>query len=632
MSFKKFLSTFIPNVFVAVIMLRWYAMQFLYRAMDEFVSGLPVTLGATVLLTIVVAIIVKKFTSPFDEMLNKVQTGYELTDEERIIALKVTRKVNWVITIACVVGFFIGQILVLIIEVSSGVREFHLVRLIFTVVQAVLIGFVVNVVIISNFEEQVSPYRRMLGINNYEQFSVFKCSSFKSKVFLVIIPCLLVLAINTLAVPFEIINRQNTAPVPNALANYLIWGIVSTIITMIPILSSLNITLTGYMERIKTSTNAINDIVKKGDLVTRLNIAKLDNIGELVSSINGLMDQLSGMIKSVRGQTDVVADSAKVLDEVADKANQAINALDLSIEKINSEVSTQNELIVSGGKDIVSLLDGVKDVEHHVLGQSSSVQESSASIAEMAANIDSVAEMTKKADIVSEELSHTTQKGNEAINEAIKSISEIQKASMQVQEIVKSIQKVASQTNLLSMNAAIEAAHAGEFGAGFAVVADEVRALAASSSVSTKEIQSYIKQMVEKINGGVAAINQAGNAFKSIEENVEKNTNLIQTISRAMDEQQIGAKETMTATALMVEATQAIRDLAESQSRYGENIKQMVENVINSSELVTNALSENKNAAMNIVNSIQKVGATVQKNDEAVGLMKNAVEKYKIEV
>lgn len=629
-SFKKFIGVFVADVLVGVLMLRWYAMQFLYRTMEDFLPGLPVTLGATVVMSIIAIILVKKATLPFDRILKKIPDGYIPTDEDRESALKTTRKVNWVIIGLCIAGFFIGQIIVLAIEVSTGVREFHLLRIAFTIVQATIVGMTVAICIIFVYDELISPYRQVLEIHDYTRFANCKTLDMKKRIILLMILGILLSTINTLAVPFEIINVQKTAPVENALSYYLLWGFVSCIVSAVPILHALVVVMKGYQRRIKNSTTILVDIAKEGDLVSRINISAIDDVGELVGSINTLMDQLSDMVKNIRGQTDIVSKSAKVLSTVSKDTTDAFKAMDFTMDKIQTESKKQNELVLAADKDINNLFAGVKDVEHHVQEQSSSVQESSASIAQMAANIASVADMTKKADVVSEELSKTTDEGNGYIVEAVKSIQEIQMASAEVQEIVKTIQKISSQTNLLSMNAAIEAAHAGEFGAGFAVVADEVRSLASSSATSAKDIQNRIKDMVEKINQGVRAIEQAGNAFNVIAKNVEENTSLIQTISRAMEEQQIGAKETMDATAEMVEATQAIRELSMSQSQYAENIKSMMETVVNSSGKVGQAVFENHNASENLVDALKTVSETVNENSDAVASMKSAMEKFSV--
>ncbi|NLM00742.1 MAG: hypothetical protein GX220_04740 [Treponema sp.] len=629
-SFRKYIAVFIPNVIIAVLFLRWYAMQFLYRTLEDYMPGLPTTMGATIIIAIITIIIVRKITFPFDKLLKKVKAGYEPSDDERVMSLKIANKVNLVTVGACLLGFFIGQAIVLGIEIATGVREYHFLRVVITMFQAISIGTVCALSMIFSFVELITPYKTVLKIHDIEPFLKYKSMNIDKKVMIMVTASMIMLAVNTLSVSFEIINVQETQPVQNALSYYLGWGVVSTILSMSFSAAPLWLILQGYKKRINNSSQFLSDIAAKGDMVSRIDITVIDDVGELVHIINVHMEEFGNMLKNMQEKTDVVGKSAGVLSMVVSNASFALTGMDDTRCKINEECNRQNKLILAADKDVHSLYQGIRTVEKHVHEQSSSVQQSSASITQMAANIASVADMTKKADVVSDELSSTTEKGNNSITKAIKSILEIQKSSVEVQEIVKVIQKIASQTNLLSMNAAIEAAHAGEFGAGFAVVADEVRTLAASSAKSAKDIQLHIRSMVDKIDGGVQAIEEAGDAFKMIAENVEKNSSLIQTISRAMEEQEVGAKETMDATAEMVEATQAIHELVEKQSEYADNIKSMMETVVNSAEQVSGAVEENQNAGDNIVLSIRQVEETVNKNSNAVEIMQKSIQKYQI--
>lgn len=626
--FMSYLKLFVPTTLVAISMLRFYAMQYLYRTPEKYWPGMPTTLAATIVIAIITLIIVKKITTPFDKLLKKIQTGYEPTSEERLSALKIYKKVNYVTLGANILGFFVGQIAVLIIEVSTGVTEYHMQRITFSVIQAILTGAMSAICTIFVFNELIAPHRRLLKIQEIKNFTNTGNMSVSATVITVFIVSILFMFCNTLSVSFEIINVQNTAPVQDAMKIYLSSGIVSFIISFLPAIFILLFVLKGLKGRVKSTTELVHDIAEKGDLTSRIDITMIDDFGGLIASVNGLMNQLSSMIVSLRQQTQVVSSSAEVLGQVSGSVATAVDAMDKTRDRIENENQKQNELITAADKDISNLFDGVKTVEQHVQEQSSSVQQSSSSIAEMAANISSVADLTKKADSVSNSLSNITQQGNASIAEAINAINEIQEASGKVQEIVKVIQQISSQTNLLSMNASIEAAHAGEFGAGFAVVANEVRTLAASSSTSTKEIQKHIKEMVSKISGGVKAISQAGEAFKIIASNVDQNSSLIQTISSAMDEQKIGARETTQATAELVDAIQAVRELASKQSLYTENIIKTMEEVVVSSRRVKEAITENETASINLINSVKKVEETVNSNGEAVSTMKQSIEKF----
>lgn len=628
--FVAYLKLFVPTTLVAISMLRFYAMQYLYRTPEKFWPGMPTTLGATVVIALITLIVVKIITNPFDQLLKKIQKGYEPTSDERLSALKIYKKVNFVTLGANVLGFFVGQVAVLIIEVSSGVTEYHIQRILFSVVQAVLTGGMSAICAIFVFNEMIAPLRRMLKIQDIKGFSKTGNMSVSATVITVFIISMLFMCCNTLSVSFELINVQKTAPVQDAMGIYLRSGILSFVITFLPAFFILLVVLRGLRLRVKSTTELVHDIADKGDLTSRIDITMVDDFGGLIASVNALMNQLSAMIITLRKQTEVVSNSASVLEHVSNSVTNAVSEMDKTRNRIEIENQKQTELIVAADKDISGLYNGVKTVEQHVQEQSSSVQQSSASITEMAANITSVADLTKKADTLSNDLSDITEKGSASIASAINSIVEIQTASREVQDIVKVIQKIASQTNLLSMNAAIEAAHAGEFGAGFAVVANEVRSLAASSATSAKEIQKHIQEMVQKIDGGVQAIDQAGEAFKGIATNVDQNSSLIQTISRAMDEQQVGAHETMEATAELVEAIQAVRELASKQSLYAENIMKMMENVVSSSKQVGEAIFENSNSSNNLVNSIKRVEETVQSNGEAVLTMKESIGKYAV--
>ena len=155
----------------------------------------------------------------------------------------------------------------------------------------------------------------------------------------------------------------------------------------------------------------------------------------------------------------------------------------------------------------------------------------------MAANVKSVSEATEQADGFASKLARAAEAGTSSVSESILAIKKVEESSKKVTEMVSVIAQIAAQTNLLAMNAAIEAAHAGESGKGFAVVANEVRALAESSAKSAKGINAQIKKMVEAVRNGVSLSSKAGEELGLIMEDTTATTGLVRQIAEAMNEQ-----------------------------------------------------------------------------------------------
>jgi len=435
---------------------------------------------------------------------------------------------------------------------------------------------------------------------------------------------------NTLSVSFEIINRQLINPVEDALSVYIKGGLLVCFVSFLPAFGILWFILRNLKNRIKETSNLIHEMGDNGNLTARLDITIMDDFGILTSSINSFMAKLGNIITNLRNEASVVAQSAVHLTAEIESATAALTQMSASCTNIGAQGNRQDELIVSVHNDIAGMAESAESVEKEVSEQSSAVQQSSASIAEMVANINSVAEMSKKAGSISDALTTTSTEGNQAISDAVKAINEIQASSAEVQDIVRVIQKIASQTNLLSMNAAIEAAHAGSAGQGFAVVADEVRSLAASSAKSAKEINTHITDMVSKINAGVEAIQSAGNAFKEISVNVDHTSGLVQTIANAMEEQRVGAKETMEATSYFVESVNKIKALSEKQTVYSKSVDNAMNNVVLSSREIATVIKEASISCRKLTEVVEKVNNAVQKNDQAVSKMNGVMEIFTV--
>lgn len=188
--------------------------------------------------------------------------------------------------------------------------------------------------------------------------------------------------------------------------------------------------------------------------------------------------------------------------------------------------------------------------------QASSIEETSASLEELASMTKMNTENTNQANSLMTTTKGVIQQANHSMTDLTKSMGEIAQAGEQTQKIVKTIDEIAFQTNLLALNAAVEAARAGEVGAGFAVVADEVRNLAKRAAEAAKNTSNLMADIVKKIRAGGELVTVTNTAFQQVSSGSDKVVNLIGEIVSASQEQSQGIDQINQAIAQMNGVTQ----------------------------------------------------------------------------
>ena len=204
--------------------------------------------------------------------------------------------------------------------------------------------------------------------------------------------------------------------------------------------------------------------------------------------------------------------------------------------------------------------------------QASSLEETSASLEEVAAMTRNNATNASKANSMMEKTRQIVQEGNQAMTQASQAMTEISQASDQISKIIKVIEEIAFQTNLLALNAAVEAARAGEHGKGFAVVADEVRNLAQRAAAAAKETADLIAQTVERVNRGVDLNRRTSESFAEIGKASEEVAELVAQIAHASNEQAQGVEQVNAAVSQMDKITQQTASNAEESAAAAEEL------------------------------------------------------------
>ncbi len=627
--FATFTIVLLLVTYVSVLTLRWFALEFIYNDVAAMWGGtLPNIMVASLLLFVAVAI--GYFVArPFDQIVKKIQEEKRKATKEEIGAcLKSYRGIILLIVIANVIGFFVGQIIIVYIGIANGTNQYYFSRVFLVIAQAMAFGGISAITAIKIVDFLLIKKREMLEIGSIVDFKS-RSPKISISIGLVFFISLYFLGMNMLTVPYGILLEQHNGTFQGDLLSAFfkkgaLCIVLSLIIGAIPFMTVLR----GLSQRIKLTSRLLDDIANNGDLTCRININMTDDFGLLISSVNTLIEKLSSMIKDFKSETDAVTESAGIISKSARYATGALGVMNHSLQHIDENSKKQDELVEITGENLMMLSDSIDTVKLHVTQQTEAVQSISTAISKMTDSISSVADTAKKAQDVSQGLSERSDVGNTAVEHAVATMKEIQLVSEEVRKLLKVIQSIASQTNLLSMNAAIEAAHAGEFGAGFAVVADEVRSLASSSSSSARDIQIKIKEMMEKITAGVEAITSAGTAFQGIRENVVENAELVKNIYDAMIAQNQGASETKQAADELVEAIHAIRDLAEEETEGAVKLRDSMDAVVAASKSTVAAVQESLEATANMKNTVSLVDTSAAGNVESVEKIHNHVEQF----
>jgi len=246
---------------------------------------------------------------------------------------------------------------------------------------------------------------------------------------------------------------------------------------------------------------------------------------------------------------EVRVEGSDPIDQLADGIQQMMSDLRSVIGKVVDSASGFS----GSSQEIAGRASGVASGAQ-LLG--ATVEEMNASIEELTASINSIANNSRSADQLAKDTHQEAERGAKAIARSIESMDLINKSSEDISEIIKVIGEIASQTNLLAFNAAIEAARGGEHGLGFSVVADEVRKLAERSSQATKEISKLINESTKRVAQGSDISKQAGEAFEKIVAGVSRTTQAISEISCGADEQLVAAREVSAAIQQVAEETE----------------------------------------------------------------------------
>lgn len=346
------------------------------------------------------------------------------------------------------------------------------------------------------------------------------------------------------------------------------------------------------------------DIIASGDFSKEISnslILRKDEVGTLAKGFKKIEESINLIFNEIKNSIEIIAASSEELYS--------------KIEKISSGAQTQANNTINVSESTINFKESMNKVLDNVRNQVAGIEETASSISEISHTVNIVASNASVTRTISDKAAVASKEGNSKVQEALKSMSEMENVTQKIEEAVKGINSISEQTNLLALNAAIEAARAGEAGRGFAVVADEVKKLAENSKKFTESIVLLINDLRNKTDENYKLSSYVGDNLKDISEKVLNTNKELKDVAEAMGIQDGSIKE----------ISEAINNISTGSSNVESLVMEEIErlnNTIISIDSIAEVAQETANSTENILVASSNLAQETANMKESIGKIK----------
>jgi len=368
--------------------------------------------------------------------------------------------------------------------------------------------------------------------------------------------------------------------------------------------------------------------VKDGDISMQINYPPGDEMGEIAYHLDLTLDNLKNLVMVIKNEALAVDEIGVDLSDNMNRTTGAINEINSAVRYIQQMVQTQSGSVNTTNAAMEKVTAYIHELSREIETQSANVSQSSSAIEEMLANIGSVTKISRTNSENVARLEEASGVGRSSLEAIAKDMQEIARESEGLLEINGVLQGIASQTNLLSMNAAIEAAHAGEAGKGFAVVADEIRKLAENSGEQSKTISKVLKKIRDSLTRISLATGEVLTEFEVIITDVKTVSNQEEQIRSAMEEQNSGSRIVLDAMEKLNEITEGVKKSSAEMLEGSSEISAQSKNLDKVTAEITHSMDDMVVRSEEVNSSINQVNIISGKNKSNIEVLLNAVSHF----